>query len=914
VCMQALNRIIVVSAKMKYLTIFVLTAISSQKILCLSMKTYHLNKYLPYNASFTSTDPEPECLYARGNFSIKQTHTVCYRYNAQTYAGEGYPYIDILQFGRMKQDFSDISEGYIWGNWPESEVISRQWIGFPVQKTPTFAWAGFPTFVDNFNRNVWKHQCFSVNFLTGSLKYFLNGVHQYSVPNIYKDIKQELEPFPSYFNFVSLGCAFQTTGSKIKSTVAQLTDLQMFGSELSTSQMEAYTSCSEFLKGDLLSWNDIPWVLAGRRQLSELEYLDLEKDICASRDSSFILIPFPLKKEPYAEQMCSKLSGSIASYTNKQDLDVMVNFLAKKDNIHENGCTKKVADVDEKYSITAGVDGKLCEENFINPSEGTSISYLPWMDGRPWGGLHQCLFISLLLQDNGKHSPEVTSLTIRDEGCPNFEEGCFLCKSGKPATKLFVRGLCSNSKLDKTYMLKRQADGLPVFIGQHTSSLYYDGDQERWLWIDKKDNKSFAFSAEKMESLLLGSNEFDFSNFRDNCVEPSRKNKKLIKITSCSEGSFTCDDGQCIDIEERCDQTPNCVDQTDELDCKMLIKSDTYKKSIAPLHFHKSIGITPVKVNVSIEIISLLKFKEVDLEYVLKFQIKTEWADHRLSYWNLKLRRYANALSLEEKENIWLPILVFTNTDDNEVTSGDGDSEVTVTRESEFMRSESNNVEEINIFNGESNRLTFERIYTKTLRCDFQLQLYPFDSQKCFVDISTKKLDLYSVVIYPFKLEMSGPTVLTQFIITSQSFDFANTTNHSAGLRVTIVLKRRIVNELLTSFLPTFLILIIVYATNYFKDFFFEAIVTVNLTSLLVLTTLFISVSGSLPKTAYVKMIDIWLIFAQLIPFVEVLLHTYMDTLRVEESDKGREVNHHGKTIIVSSDNTGAPSGEINNA
>ena len=53
------------------------------------------------------------------------------------------------------------------------------------------------------------------------------------------------------------------------------------------------------------------------------------------------------------------------------------------------------------------------------------------------------------------------------------------------------------------------------------------------------------------------------------------------------------------------------------------------------------------------------------------------------------------------------------------------------------------------------------------------------------------------------------------------------------------------------------------FTTNFSQDFFFEAIVTVNLTSLLVLTTLFISVSGSLPQTAYVKMVDMWLIFAQ---------------------------------------------------
>ena len=55
---------------------------------------------------------------------------------------------------------------------------------------------------------------------------------------------------------------------------------------------------------------------------------------------------------------------------------------------------------------------------------------------------------------------------------------------------------------------------------------------------------------------------------------------------------------------------------------------------------------------------------------------------------------------------------------------------------------------------------------------------------------------------------------------------------------------------------------------------------TVNVTTLLVLTTLFISISDALPRTAYVKMIDLWLIFNLLLPFIEVLVHTYMDTLR----------------------------------
>lgn len=125
--------------------------------------------------------------------------------------------------------------------------------------------------------------------------------------------------------------------------------------------------------------------------------------------------------------------------------------------------------------------------------------------------------------------------------------------------------------------------------------------------------------------------------------------------------------------------------------------------------------------------------------------------------------------------------------------------------------------------------------------------------------------------------------------------------NPENGISLNIVMQRRIINEILTTYLPTFFILAIVYATNFFKPFFFEAVVTVNLTSQLVLTTLFISVSKSLPPTAYVKMIDVWLIFSQLIPFVEVILHTYMDCLRNNDE---RQVNHHGQAINVVNGNS----------
>ena len=69
---------------------------------------------------------------------------------------------------------------------------------------------------------------------------------------------------------------------------------------------------------------------------------------------------------------------------------------------------------------------------------------------------------------------------------------------------------------------------------------------------------------------------------------------------------------------------------------------------------------------------------------------------------------------------------------------------------------------------------------------------------------------------------------------------------------------------------------------------------------MLVLTTMFINVSNSLPKTSYMKMVDAWLLFNILYPFIVVLLHTYMDTLR---NDDEREINHHGKSIKINEEN-----------
>ena len=79
------------------------------------------------------------------------------------------------------------------------------------------------------------------------------------------------------------------------------------------------------------------------------------------------------------------------------------------------------------------------------------------------------------------------------------------------------------------------------------------------------------------------------------------------------------------------------------------------------------------------------------------------------------------------------------------------------------------------------------------------------------------------------------------------------------------------------------------WATIFFKPYLFEAALSVKLTKMLVMTTIFISLMQMLPATAYVKMVDVWLVFGQLVPFAEVVLLTAMEYIR--EGDGSGEDN-----------------------
>ena len=158
--------------------------------------------------------------------------------------------------------------------------------------------------------------------------------------------------------------------------------------------------------------------------------------------------------------------------------------------------------------------------------------------------------------------------------------------------------------------------------------------------------------------------------------------------------------------------------------------------------------------------------------------------------------------------------------------------------------------------------------------------------------MTTEPLYSWTMTLVPDRIIRRAETEMTQYVMTNWSLIYRDDQKPEEGVMMVVVFKRRIMNEMLTTFLPAILLIMITYATTHFDSFYFEAALGVNLTTMLVFTTIYSSVLEKLPPRAYVKMVDIFLICCQMYPFTEVVLLTIIEKLRgtehVREEDKIR--------------------------
>merc|ERR1719468_606582 len=117
-----------------------------------------------------------------------------------------------------------------------------------------------------------------------------------------------------------------------------------------------------------------------------------------------------------------------------------------------------------------------------------------------------------------------------------------------------------------------------------------------------------------------------------------------------------------------------------------------------------------------------------------------------------------------------------------------------------------------------------------------------------------------------------------------------NDTDKTGKVRVMTVFKRKWTYHFWTIFLQSVLLISVAYMTFYFKISNFQDRVMIAITTMMVVATIQSSINKMVPKTSYIKMIDIWLIYSFNIIIVMMTIHTYMDSyIRRDPTDKSTQ-------------------------
>lgn len=78
-----------------------------------------------------------------------------------------------------------------------------------------------------------------------------------------------------------------------------------------------------------------------------------------------------------------------------------------------------------------------------------------------------------------------------------------------------------------------------------------------------------------------------------------------LGLSACYAWEYSCKDGTCIDLEQRCDLRVDCPDKSDEIGCDKLLLPEDYLSQLTP---PGGLAGGPLGVNLSI---SLHGFSEV---------------------------------------------------------------------------------------------------------------------------------------------------------------------------------------------------------------------------------------------------------------------------------------------------------------
>lgn len=202
------------------------------------------------------------------------------------------------------------------------------------------------------------------------------------------------------------------------------------------------------------------------------------------------------------------------------------------------------------------------------------------------------------------------------------------------------------------------------------------------------------------------------------------------------------------------------------------------------------------------------------------------------------------------------------------------------------------------VYPGSNNSLKLVRSHTIKFFCQMNLVAYPFDTQRCNVVIRLQEItkDFVALEAADKGVEYLGPKSLREYRIQGAQM-VKNDVGNFSGHKITLILDNLSSYYVSSTYVPTFLMVVICYSTLFFHLEDFTNRIMVSLTALLVLATLFSQITQTTPSTAYLKLLDVWFVSCILIDFLIVMFHVAINWIRIKEEEEDEQSRRITKVI-----------------
>ena len=295
----------------------------------------------------------------------------------------------------------------------------------------------------------------------------------------------------------------------------------------------------------------------------------------------------------------------------------------------------------------------------------------------------------------------------------------------------------------------------------------------------------------------------------------------------------------------------------------------------------------PINIQVIIKNIDFIN--TISMSVGLTIEIRASWRDFQLTYFNLiDTEGWFNdskGVNSAMHDQLWLPIPMIEH--DNAVIGN--------TKENKNMYVQ---IQPVNnplpmdpvlptedlIFPGPQNDLVMIQKFKLEYLCNFHLQKFPFDDQRCDFLMKMRVPNNKSVMFVPLAeaVVYNGPSVLAEFQVNEISYK-TSLENKETSFTFSVGFKRLYISHLASTYFQTFLMWFLAYLTLYIQIEDFSNRFMGMVTALLVLAALLASIADKLPQTSYFKYIDLWFTF-YIINIISLIMFTiFVDAVFKQE-------------------------------